>query len=66
MKERIAPKGFGVDKRRKKGSESDVQGTVGSDGANLEQNIWNFKSFIHVAFVMAADQVYMLSRQLDI
>ena len=55
-----------MDKRRKKGSESDVQGTVGSDGANLEQNIWNFKSFIHVAFVMAADQVYMLSRQLDI
>ena len=28
MKGRIAPKGFGVDKRRKKGSESDVQWEV--------------------------------------
>lgn len=55
-----------MDKKRKKGSESDVQGTVGSEGANLGQNIWNFKSFIHVAFVMAADEVYMLSRQQDI
>lgn len=38
-------KGFGLD-NRKKGSESDVQETVGSEGADVGPNIWNFKSFI--------------------
>lgn len=57
-------KGLGLD-NRKNGSESDVQETVESEGAELGQNIWNFKTFIHVEFVMSAGHLEILSRQLN-
>lgn len=41
---------------RKNGSEAGVQETGGGEGTDLEQNIWNFKSFIHVTLVMSMRQ----------